>query len=105
MSQIHLLKGAGLGIFTQRTGWLGDWGKMNRDKKKVRQCSLCVAAAKLHASPCKRVQNMVALVCCKGGAFGPLISKGHWSDTCASLVEGSVVPTSLNWFGLKMDNN
>lgn len=36
MSQIHLLKGAGLGIFTQRTGWLGEWGKMNRDKKKVR---------------------------------------------------------------------
>ena len=53
----------------------------------------------------KRVQNIVALVCYKGGAFGLLISKGHLSDTCANLVEGSVVPTSLNWFELKLDNN
>ena len=44
-----------------------------------------------------RVLKMVALVCSEGEGFGPLISKGHPSDTQAGPVEGSVVSVDLNW--------
>ena len=42
------------------------------------------------------VQKWRCLAWSAGGVFGPLTSNSHSSDTCASLVLGSVVPTSLN---------
>ena len=66
---------------------VGSWGKLIEEKKKERESSFCAGATKLHASSWDACAEMAASSP-EGGGVGPVTSRGHQGDICASLVGG-----------------
>ena len=74
----------------------GVWGKVIGEKKEWGDCHSWQGQLSYKLYHGTHVQKTGALAWSEDGAFGLLTSQGHWPDTHACPVGGSVVPTRLN---------
>ena len=65
----------------------GGWRKLIEEKKEERESSFCTGATKLCASSWDACAETVASSP-EGGGVGPVTSRGHQGDICASPVGG-----------------